>query len=245
MNATLEDRLRRHYDERTHDIPAHGPGLDDRTLLTIRPATSQPQHLASRLALTVGSLAAAVIGAVVLLDRSSTDQPAATNSTTADTTEIAEPLSPVDTLPDGPDVSDTPVTVLASAPTDWYRLQPDLDVAWYHGTGTQSRSMLCWRTPVGSECVPDEGADVLPLIVPTAGGQTLVVTRGTTGPATLDVQLTGGGVLSAPLEIDDTISWGVARYQLPDGVGIMAIGTAPMQVTEPSDVPTVVSAASS
>ncbi len=148
-----------------------------------------------------------------------------------------EALLPVQTLPDGADVSDTRVTVAASAPTDWYRLQPDLDVAWYQEPSGQSPSMLCWRTPAGSECVPDEFPGALPLIVRTAGGQTLVVTGGTTGTMTLDVQLTSGAVLSAPLEFDETISWGVARYQLPDGETITAVGNASVTAGEAVDVP--------
>ena len=148
-----------------------------------------------------------------------------------------EALAPVQTLPSGADVSDTPVTVAASAPTDWYRLQPDLDVAWYQDPSGQSPSMLCWRTPAGSECLPDDFPGALPLIVPTAGGQTLVVTGGITDATTLDVQLTNGAVLSAPLEIDDTISWGVARYQIPAGESITAIGNASVQASEAVDVP--------
>jgi len=242
MNATLEDRLRHHYNERTRDIPEHGPGLDSGAVLRLQPANREPRsNRAARVSLVIGSVAAATVLGFVLVNRPTTEQPgvgsvgaSSPNSTVA---EAVEALVPTQTLPDGADVSDTPVTVAASAPTDWYRLQPDLDVAWYQEPSGQSPSMLCWRTPAGSECVSDEFPGALPLIVPTAGGQTLVVTGGATGTTTLDVQLTSGAVLSAPLEIDETISWGVARYQLPDGESITAVGDASVTASEAADVP--------
>jgi hypothetical protein len=242
MNATLEDRLRHHhYDERTSEIPEQGPGLDAAVLRVI-PEPSQPRpHRTARVSLVIGSLAAASVLGFVLVSRPTTEQPGVgsvgPSSPNSSATETVEALRPAQTLPDGTDVSDTPVTVAASAPTDWYRLQPDLDVAWYQEPSGQSPTMLCWRTPAGSECVPDEFPGALPLIVPTAGGQTLVVTGGTTGTTTLDVQLTSGAVLSAPLEIDETISWGVARYQLPDGESITNVGDASVTASEAVDVP--------
>jgi len=242
MNATLEDRLRHHYNERTRDIPEHGPGLDSGAVLRLQPANREPRsNRAARVSLVIGSVAAATVLGFVLVNRPTTEQPgvgsvgaSSPNSTVA---EAVQALLPTQTLPDGADVSDTPNTAAASSPTDWYRLQPDLDVAWYQEPSGQSPSMLCWRTPAGSECVPDEFPGALPLIVPTAGGQTLVVTGGATGTTTLDVQLTSGAVLSAPLEIDETISWGVARYQLPDGESITAVGDASVTASEAADVP--------
>jgi len=242
MNSTLEDRLRHHYDERTRDLPEHGPGLDDGAVMRINPGLSEPRpNRAARVSLVIGSVAAATVLGFVLVNRPTTEQPgvgsvgpSSPNSAVAETVEA---LAPVQTLPDGADVSDTPVTVAASEPTDWYRLQPDLDVAWYQEPSGQSPSMLCWRTPAGSECLPDEFPGVLPLIVPTAGGQTLVVTGAIAETSTLDVQLTSGAVLSAPLETDETIGWGVARYQLPDGASITAVGDASVTASEAADVP--------
>ncbi len=242
MNATVEDRLRHHYDERTREIPDHGPGLDAGAVLSINrgPADLRPRR-AARVSLVIGSVAAATVLGFVLINRPTAEQEGigsvGSNSPNSSAAETVEALVPVQTLPDGADVSDTPVTVAASAPTDWYRLQPDLDVAWYAEPSGQSPSMVCWRTPVGSKCLPDEFPGVLPLIVPTAGGQTLVVIGGTTDATTLDVQLTSGAVLSAPLAIDDTITWGVARFQLPDGESITAVGDASVTASEVTDVP--------
>lgn len=249
MTANLEDRLRRHYDEITRDIPEHGPGLDDGVVVAINPWSAAPRrnHAARVLSLVAGSAAAALAIGLIVVNRPASKGPAigpgtpgtsGTASATPGTTSPAtiDVLVPVRTLPDGADVTETPVTVLASTPTDWYRLQPDLDIAWYQEPSGQSPSMLCWRTPVGSECLPDDGPGVLPLIVPTAGGQTLVVFGGNGAP-TLEVQLAGGGVLSAPLEIDETIEWGVARYLLPDGETITAVGTASAEASEPAAIP--------
>ena len=232
MNATLEDRLRRHYDERTTNLPTRGPGLLEATTLTIQPTPiKQRPNRAARVSLLVGSIAAATILGFVLLDRGTGQQP-----------EIgsAEPpvgvLTPAETLPDTGDLSDTPVTVAAAEPSNWYRLQPDLDVAWYQDPTVLSSSMFCWRTPVASECVLDDTAGALTLIVPTAGEQTLVISGGHTDETTLDVQLTNGAILTAPLVMDATISWGVARYRVPEGESIFSIGEASAKSSETVDV---------
>ena len=75
------------------------------------------------------------------------------------------------------------------------------------------------------------------MIVPTAGGQTLVVKGVTDGSTTLDVQLASGAVLTASLVVDDTISWGVARYQLPEGDSITSVGTASVKPGVANKVP--------
>ena len=229
MNATLEDRLRHHYDERTREIPEHGPGLDDGAVMRINPGLSEPRpHRAARVVLVIGSVAAATVLGLLVLNRPTGNVPAVGSggSSPLSSSSPVEALAPAATLPNSGDVSDTPNTVAGTAPTDWYRLQPDLDVAWYQEPSGQSSTMLCWRTPVGSECLADDFPGALPLIVATAGGQTLVVTGVTDGKTTLDVQLASGAVLTAPLVVDDTISWGVGRYQLPEGDSITSVGTA-------------------
>ena len=241
MTATLEDRLRHHYNERTRDTPEHGPGLDSGAVLRLQPVHLEPRsNRAARVALVIGSVAAATVLGFALINRPTTEQPGVgsvgSNSPKTSAEETVEALVPAQTLPDRADVSVTPETVAASSPTHWYRLQPDLDVAWFQEPNGQSPSMLCWRTPAVSECVPDEFPGV-PLIVPTAGGQTLVVAGRMMGTGTLDVQLTSGAVLSAPFEMDETIGWGVARYQLPDGEKIIAVGDASVRASEAADVP--------
>ncbi len=242
MNATLEDRLRLHYDERTRDIPEHGPGLDDGAVLRMHSGPSERRpNRAARVSLVIGSVAAATVLGFVLINSPNSGQQgvgsAGPNSPSVSSSLPLQALAPVETLPQSTDLSDTPSTAAASMAVDWYRLQPDLDVAWYQEPSGQSPTMLCWRTPAGSECLPDDFPGALPLIVPTGGGQTLVVTGGITDTRTLDVQLTSGAVLSAPLEIDETISWGVARYQLPDGESITTVGNASVTAGEAVDVP--------
>ncbi|MEO6125839.1 MAG: hypothetical protein ABIR32_19235 [Ilumatobacteraceae bacterium] len=228
MNTTLEDRLRRHYDDRTRDLAEHGPGLERSAALTLTPAAEhQRSNRTARIALVVGSVAAAAVIGVVLMNgpanNQTTTEPASTG-VPADPTVAA--LAPVATLPQSVDLTATPVTVDASSPTAWYRLQPDLDISWYQDPTAQS-AMLCWRTPVGSDCAPDDGSvSLLPLIVPTAGGQTLVVTSERPDLMSLDVQLSDGAVLSAPVSVDAAIDWGVARYVLPEGQTIAAVGRA-------------------
>jgi hypothetical protein len=239
MNATIEERLRRHYDERTREIPAHGPGIGAEALpqITFQRAAAWPRvRRATWATLAIGSVTAAALLGFVLISRPTTEQldsagsdvPSSATSVTSDSTADVDALQPVQTLPDGGDVSDTPATVVAAAPVDWYRLQPDLDVAWHLDPSGQSPSMLCWRTPVGSECFPDDLPDdalgALPLIVPTGGGQTLVVTIVDAGTTDLEVRLTGGTVMTAPVVVDDTIGWSVARYVVPAGQFITRVG---------------------
>jgi hypothetical protein len=245
MNATLEDRLRRHYDARTRDLPARGPGLDDGLTLrtnVLRPA-ARPNR-AARTLLGVGSIAAVIAFGIVVVNRPTptsenssvgANEPTPTDGSVVDDAtpppQSGETLTPVETLPPSADVSDTPEPGWETPSTVWYRLQPDLHIAWA-GERNLSPALLCWRTPVGSECVKDNGA--LPLIVPTAGGQTLVVVwaEGLRGD-TLDVQLVGGAVLSTRFELDDdSLGWGVARYLLPEGERIAAVGTASAAASE-------------
>lgn len=239
MNVSLEDRLRQHYDDRTRDLPARGPGLDDAPLVRIDSAPSvHGRRRGARIAWVGGSIAAATVLAFALLGRgpddSSTVGSVTTGSSTVDTVAV---LAPAELLPDGTDGSDTPVTIAATGPSGWYRLQPDLDIAWYKDPATDSPSMICWRTPAASECVPDVAPGALPLVVPSGGGQTLVVVLWLTGEPTLDVQLSSGGVLTAPVEVDASIGWGVARFALPDGATITVIGDASVAASQSVDVP--------
>lgn len=215
MNTTLEDRLRQHYDDRTRDLPSHGPGIDDAQLVRIDSApTSRSRRRAARTAWAVGSVAAATVLGLVLLDRGPD--------------EVSPGLAPAEVLPDGTEGSIPPVTVEDSGPSGWYRLQPDLEVTWYLDPTTGPPSNVCWRTPVGSECVPDGEPGALPLVVPTAGGQTLVVALWTSGGETLEVQLASGDVLAAPVEVDASIGWGVARFLVPAGDTIRAVDGVPI-----------------
>ena len=72
-----------------------------------------------------------------------------------------------------------PPTVLGTGPTDWYRLLPDLDVAWY--SPNNGSSMLCFRTPtLDATCGTDNFAPTTlgggPIGVATAGEQLIVIT---------------------------------------------------------------------
>jgi hypothetical protein len=97
--------------------------------------------------------------------------PATTAGSATETTMVLE--EPFETLPASVDLSTTPITVAGSSPTSWYRLQPDLDVAWYSdGTG----SWLCFRTPVMEECQLDRFFPGGYVAAQSALGQWLIVT---------------------------------------------------------------------
>lgn len=159
MNATLEDRLRRHYDERTNDLPTRGPGLLDASALIVQPtALTHRPNRAARISLLVGSIAAATIVGFVIVDQSSTGQPSTASveptqlSVSTSTDPGIQVIGPSETLPDTGDLSATPVTVAGDSPSDWYRVQPDLDIAWYQDASGDLPATLCWRTPAGSDC---------------------------------------------------------------------------------------------
>ena len=114
MNATLEDRLRHHYDERTREIPEHGPGLDDGAVMRINPGMSEPRpHRAARVVLVIGTVAAATVLGVLVLNRPTDNVPAVGSggSSPSSSSSAVEALVPAATLPDGGDVSEAPVTV--------------------------------------------------------------------------------------------------------------------------------------
>ena len=230
MTLDLDDRLRDHYEQRTNDLPTRGPGLDARTTLVLaRAESSTPSRI--RMAVIGSAAAALILGLVVVSTvRSGDDAPA-----TSGGTSVPAPLEPVLTLPDSPDLSDqVPPTVVATEPVDWYRLAPDLAVSWLQPPG--GSSMLCWRTPVAQDCVEDRDMNTLPLTVPTGGGQFLVITLGNADPEQLDLVLDDGTVLTAPIERNDQIGWGVSRFEIPVGRSVSSLGDASLQAANPVDV---------
>jgi hypothetical protein len=223
---TLEERLRDHYNERTASVPEHGPGLGAPPFLS---ALGDNDLRASRWRMAfIGSAAAAMIVGLALVAgfRSSGVETEPAASGPGDVTTGQAALAPVVTLADTGDLTDVPITVLTDAPAEWYRLAPDLDVAWYQDQINGADSMVCWRTPLGSDCQADNtrpGESVF--AVPTGGGQTLVIMiAGEVRRDTLDVVLDDGVVLVSPIEWDETINWGVARYAIPNGAAIARLG---------------------
>jgi len=228
MTLDLDDRLRDHYEQRTNDLPTRGPGLDARpTLVLTRAESSTPSRI--RMAVIGSAAAALILGLVVVSTvRSGDDAPATSGGPSAPAFE------PVLTLPDSPDLGDIPVTAAATEPVDWFRLAPDLDVSWYQPP--DGTSMLCWRTPIGQDCVEDRDMNTLPLTVPTGGGQFLVITLENADPDQLDVVLDDGTVLTAPIERNDQIGWGVSRFEIPVGRSVSSLGDASLQAADPVDV---------
>lgn len=59
-------------------------------------------------------------------------------------------IVPPVTLP--PPVTTRPPTSVVGGPTAYYRLAPDLDLAWTDQDGVPQ---LCWRTPIDEQCIPE------------------------------------------------------------------------------------------
>ena len=178
----------------------------------------------------IGSAAAAMIVGLALVAgfRSGDDEPAPAASGPAAGSDQSA-LAPAVTLAETVDLTDVPVTAVSAAPAEWYRLAPDLDVAWYQDQVDGARLDGVLAVPVGSDCQADNsrpGESVF--VVPTGGAQTLVVMiAGDSRRQILDVVLDDGAVLVSPIEWDDTINWGVARYAIPDGAVIDRVGASP------------------
>lgn len=149
---------------------------------------------------------------------------------------------PAATLPELADVSSgVPVTVVGAGPSEWYRLQRDLDVAWY-SDGAET-SMLCFRTPAVQECQFDEFAPTAmgggPIGVRSVDDQWLVVTLDPESNVTLEFD--NGQTVTSPVERDDQVGWGVARIQTasgatPDGLA-MVFAMEPPSPTVPVTSP--------
>lgn len=219
MSIGLEERLRRAaelLDERANYPATMAVGRPDQAA----ERTNALVRVAAALVVVVGL--AGVTWAIARDSGSATrvdEQPATsgaatpTVSTPAPLVERENAVAPVATLPASDDLSvQVPPTVVANRPIDWYRLQPDLDVAWYSDpAGTAS--MLCFRTPSISECLPDDFAPTRlgggPIAVQGADNQFLIVTLDPVD--TVTVTLDDGTATSAPTELDDGVGWRVAR----------------------------------
>ena len=215
MTTELEDRLRTHYEALADEL--HLPPLtldellDPSRAIPVRAASAaRRQH---RIGWSLGAAAAAaalVAGVVIASDRPGAQQP----SEMVDPSDTAA-LTPTETLPDMSDVSDdVPPTVMATTPTDWYRLQPDLDVAWHSdGEGT---SMLCLRTPLGSEYQPDDFSPPSSMVARSACGPR--ASSSSSSPSTpgddFTLTLSDGSTATRPVERDPQINWGTSRFQL-------------------------------
>lgn len=142
----------------------------------------------------------------------------ATAPATTAPSSVEQWVPPAVSLPVMADVSSVvPATVLATGPSDWYRLQPDLDVAWYSDGG--DKSMLCFRTPAGQECQLDEFAPTSigggPIGVRSLNDQLLIVTLDP--EQAVVVAFDNGQTITAQVERDDQIGWGVARMDTATG----------------------------
>lgn len=223
---TLTDRLDRLAERGPHAdaslVVARATAIATGTALAEEPAPQRPR----RAPLVAAAVTVTVLGGGLLLaTRPTSDRGAAPGNTdpsnaSGPTTSVpsALPLEPVATLPDTGDVSSqVPVTVVGTGPTDWYRLQPDLDIAWY--SPNDGTSWLCLRTPtIDATCQIDQFAPTAngggPIGVATAGNQMLVLTLDPGDTITLTTS--SQTPITAPVVRDPQIGWGIARVPLDD-----------------------------
>jgi hypothetical protein len=145
-------------------------------------------------------------------------------SIAVETTAAAVQL-PAATLPPTDDLTSTPVTVQGSGPTQWYRLQPDLDLAWY--TDGQNQAQLCFRTPAIQQCQPDAMPTSGYVAVRSVGKQWLIVSLDAVD--VVSVRFDDGTVRSVPVQPDSQIGWRVGRIEggtPTDAAVLFAVTTA-------------------
>jgi hypothetical protein len=186
MNATLEDRLRSHYDARTRDLPEHGPGLDDSGVITLASwSDTSRSNRTARLAMMIGSVAAAVVIGLVLVNRpandpaigsSETSLPAGSTPGTVDAVVAVETVpesvgiaaTSVPALPPAVDLIEAPITIPAGSALSYWRWLPDLDIS--ERQTSEGGTELCWRTPAGTGCIDDSFISPSVGVIPTEGG---------------------------------------------------------------------------
>lgn len=233
----LEERLRRAaqlLDQ--HNAVHEQPLVDGRTVARNGRRSSSLARVAAAAVMVLGG-----IGLVSLTLRDSDTTGNGSEPTTATTAPPAEtapatsmptPSSlatdvegaappvyePSGTLPPVTGATGSPVTVAGNEPTEWYRLQPDLEVAWYGGTGD---SMVCFRSPSVEECQADRIAPVDlgggPVAIAGGPGQFLIVTVALDPVPLVDVALDDGSSVTAVSEVDPQIAWSVARVPVEPG----------------------------
>ena len=241
MNAALEDRLRRHYDERTSEIPQHGPGLDDGAVVRVRASWSEPKaNRTARVSLVIGSIAAATILGFVLVDRPAAQQPdvGAVGSTSQNSSAPPTADAPGRTLPPTVGLNEVPVTIAAGSALTYWRWLPDLDIS-ERGTA-QGGTELCWRTPAGTGCVDDSFISPQVGIIPTDGGAILLVRPALVPitptptdplvpkfeqgppPTIVTAILSDGSTVTVDVRYGEQFGVGYARIALAAGVTVMS-----------------------
>lgn len=141
---------------------------------------------------------------------SDTTSPAVETTTAGSFTEsTAEAVPfPTVTLPASSDLSATPVTIAGgTTPSQWYRLQPDLDVAWL-SPGNGGASQLCFRTPEIEQCQDDTFRQGY-VAVKSAGGHWIIVTIDNVDQ--VDVGFDDGTRSSVPVTPDSQVGYRVGR----------------------------------
>jgi hypothetical protein len=225
MNATLEERLRQHYVERTREVSGRGPGLASTVSMTW--FAEQRRSRGTRVVLGLSVAAAAALIGFVLLNRPEpsgvvADQP---------------PSITGRVLPPYIDPDITQLTSSDGRPLRYWRWFPDLEFAErpVGDNGTE----FCWRTPTGNDCIddtfysPDVGIiptdqaviflarpALLPIIPPPTDPMKPKLKMGPPAKV-ITVTLSDGTVAKATVFYRKDYGVGYARLSLPAGVTVM------------------------
>lgn len=248
MSGTLDDRLRRHYDERTSHLPHHGPGLDT-IIVRSSPFHDSRQHR-SRIPAMIGVAAALIATSLILVNRLSSD----TAVSNPATTESAAPTAtaptaivggePVDSSAPPSLVTDgVPVTVSAGSPLSFWQFLPNLAIA-ERETSAGSGTELCWRTSAGTGCLDDTFVSpevgVIPtdsgviflarpslaLIVPPPSDPSAPTFELKPSPTKITARLSDGSTVTAAVQYRAEFGVGYASLTLPAGVTLVSASSS-------------------
>jgi hypothetical protein len=236
----VEDRLRALCKAATDPLPEQGPGLDAVTRSYIRTtpdARTSTLRLATRGVVLLGA-AAAVVGAINIVGHR---EPSRIVGSAAGNDKIP---APVVTLPPAANLSAAPITVPAGSELSYFRFLPDLDVAFRDAPGEQtvrgSSAELCWRTPAGTGCIPDDFTSPSVGLIPSTGAAILLLRPGLIpivpapqdpsapklqlgpDPIKVTISLSDGSTVDVPVAKGKDLGLGYSRVLLPDGLTVTA-----------------------
>ncbi len=244
MNATLEERLRRHYADRTRALPRHGPGLEAGSVVPRYVMPGLPGvRRRPRLALIAGAVAAVTLLCLVVINRRGVARFVVPNgdsiTSVGDAAAVASEQIAVtgQTLPPGTGLVGSPITVPAGSKLNYWRWFPDLDIS--ERAAAQGGTELCWRTPVGTGCIDDSFMSPDVGVIPTDGGVILLARpalvpiepsptdplepkfKAGPDPTSITAHLSDGSTVTASVKLGKDFGVWYARIDLAPGVTVV------------------------
>ncbi len=134
-------------------------------------------------------------------------------------------IAPQVTLP--PEQADqVPMTTPQDLPLTYYRLEPDIDLAWKDEGGA---TRMCWRTPAEETCATDTAYEPW-LIAPSADQVVAIAIDETASQPSVAALVTwsDGSNSSKPIEWKGDVALGTARFAVRPGLTPVSLDIVPV-----------------